>query len=314
MHRATWAAAAALGLLGLGITGATADPTAESGPTRGADWTSPTTGMEFVWLEDLGIWMGRYEATNQEYRRFSPDHDSGDYEGHDLNGDQQPAVRIRFEDALAFAKWMQECDGLFDGGLRYRIPADEDWVEAARAGEDRRYPWGDEMPPRFGNYHDESGAEAWDRIADYDDGFPVTAPVERSGENPLGLFGVGGNVWEMTSHRANPSVFRAWRGASWSDSLPAMLRCDAMDVGGGDVRSPVGGFRLALAPMPADASAERESAWSDGDLLEYGVQESDSIASIARLFVVDPNRLREINGLHAGEEPYAGQRIVIPPY
>jgi hypothetical protein len=313
MHRAIGmaTAAAALGLLGLGITGATADPTAESGPMRGADWTSPTTGMEFVWLEDLGIWMGRYEAMNGEYRRFLPDHDSGTFEGHDLNGDRQPVVQVAFSEAVAFAAWMQECDGPFADGMLYRIPSSQEWLDAARAGDDRTYPWGDAMPPQYGNYHDQSGADVWDRIDGYDDGYPATAPVEQSGENPLGLFGMGGNVWEMTSQRGKPKSFAAWRGASWGDSLAALLRCTAQDAGGGDVRSAIGGFRLALAPRSSSYTVSPPPGHDE--MLVYTMQDNDTLENVARLFVVDPNRLREINGLHAGEEPYAGQRIVIPP-
>jgi len=39
-----------------------------------------------------GFKLARYEVTNREFRRFRAGHDSKDYEGHSLNGDDQPVV------------------------------------------------------------------------------------------------------------------------------------------------------------------------------------------------------------------------------
>ena len=86
----------------------------------GATCAEPTTGMEFVYVpggcfqmgslksEDGrydnegpqhevcldGFWMGKYEVTNAQYRRFKKDHDSQSYEGKSLNGDEQPVVMV----------------------------------------------------------------------------------------------------------------------------------------------------------------------------------------------------------------------------
>ncbi len=69
----------------------------------GKDWTMPDIGMEFVWIKALDCWVGKYEVTNGEYRKFKPDHDSKDYKGKTLNGVRQPVVYVNFDDATEYA-------------------------------------------------------------------------------------------------------------------------------------------------------------------------------------------------------------------
>ncbi len=76
----------------------------------------------------------------------------------------------------------------------------------------------------------------------------VTCPVEHSGRNDWGLFGVGGNVWECTLRNDWLTEFDAWRGACWGDGSQVRLRCDSR----GDSRAPtryngLSGFRLLLS-------------------------------------------------------------------
>ena len=76
----------------------------------GETWTEPTTGMAFVWVPKgcfrmgstseqaderpvhevcvKGFWLGKYEVTNGEYRKYRPGHNSGSYKGHALNGER----------------------------------------------------------------------------------------------------------------------------------------------------------------------------------------------------------------------------------
>lgn len=85
-------------------------------PVNGSDWISPSTGMKFVWVEQMNIWVGKFEATNAEYRRKEPAHDSSSFEGLALNRDRQPAVLVNFEDAQAYAGWLTVQDKLPRGG------------------------------------------------------------------------------------------------------------------------------------------------------------------------------------------------------
>jgi len=41
-----------------------------------------------------GFWMGKTEVTNGQFRKFQPNHNSGDYQGISLNGDSQPRCTL----------------------------------------------------------------------------------------------------------------------------------------------------------------------------------------------------------------------------
>src|SRR5262245_6819778 len=59
-----------------------------------------------------------------------------------------PVVLIRHDDVLSYCDWLSE-----SLGRRARLPTEAEWEKAARGGlEGRRYPWGDEIGPSFGNY------------------------------------------------------------------------------------------------------------------------------------------------------------------
>ena len=224
------------------------------GPSPGENWTSPSTGMVFVWIEPLGIWVGETEVANALYRKKVADHDSGQYLGHSLNGERQPAAFVNFGQARAYAEWLSEQEKPELGGARYRLPSEEEWETFARCGDGREYPWGNDLPPpggAAGNYRDEAYARAFGtdlHIEGYEDGHAATAPVEELWANPWGLRGVGGNVWEACAEDSSGESFGAWRGGSWhgpyqTDSLRIAHRA-ATRAG---YRSNVGGFRLVLS-------------------------------------------------------------------
>jgi formylglycine-generating enzyme required for sulfatase activity len=294
-------------------------------PAPGNAWTSPSTGMEFVWISGMALWVGKYEVANGEYRKFRPAHDSGQFGGHSLDGDRQPVVAVGFVDAYAYAAWLSEQDADAIGDAHYRLPSEDEWLDFARCGDRRVYPWGDAMPPAYGNYHGIEGADAWDKIADFDDGHPVTCPVEESGENDWELCGVGGNVWEATAKASAPNEFAAWRGASWADGVAYALRCTTRDDGSG-APGVVNGFRLVLAPEgraasqaegapPSRASSRAYMPPPEGidNLLQYTIQDGDTWQGISHLFVVTRDSLLRINREDGYEDPTPGRRIWIPP-
>jgi len=217
------------------------------GPVEGRDWTSPATGMEFVWVSALKVWVGQYEVTNGEYRKKEADHDSKSCDGHSLNGDRQPVVYVNFDDARTYAAWLTERDKEQLGGMRYRVISEQEWQTAAQCGDGREYPWGNAMPPKWGNYHGSEGAGSWSKISGYTDGYAVTCPVEKSGANEWGIHGLGGNVWECCASDASGVAFGAWRGASWDNGSPGSLRCAYRGGGDGAGRVSYSGFRLALS-------------------------------------------------------------------
>lgn len=230
-------------------------PAKSGGPVSGSNWTSPSTGMEFVWIESIEIWVGKYEVTNREYRKKKPEHDSGSYRGHSLDRERQPVVRVNFNDAKDYAFWLTRRDrDALSPAYRYRLPSEDEWLKFARCGEKREYPWGDEWPPQSsgaGNYRDESGKRefGWDDYIDgYDDGHPVTAPVDELWSSPWGLYGVGGNVWEACASDESGQQFGAWRGSSWYYHLEYHQRLSHRYADDEDGRFMCCGFRLVLSP------------------------------------------------------------------
>ncbi len=219
-------------------------------PEKGKGWRSPSTGMEFFWIDALNMWVGKYEVTNGEYRKKEPQHDSKEYKGHSLNQDRQPAVFMNFNNAASYAKWLTKQDfgaAHFQDNIEYRLPTGNEWMVFAQCGDGRKYPWGNCLLSQaygyVGNYYGQEWQQG-DSIPNYNDGFLVSCDVEDSWKNPWGLFGVGGNIKECTTKTPGGEfggwcdmswVYREERECSYSDGSPAF-------------RTHGTGFRLVLAP------------------------------------------------------------------
>lgn len=220
-------------------------------PVVGSDWKIPDIGMEFVWIKALDCWVGKYEVANAEYRKWKPGHDSRNYKGNSLNAARQPAVFVTFVNATDYAKWLTECErkaGRLPDGYIYRLPTGKEWMTFCQCGDDREYPWGNEMPPKYGNYcGQETNGMTGKMISGYNDGFAITCPVEKSGKNDWGLYGVGGNAWECTIRSSSDFSFDAWRGAAWYDFYPNALRSNSRLDYIAPYRAFNGGFRLVLS-------------------------------------------------------------------
>lgn len=234
-------------------------------PEPSHDWVTQTARMEFIWVAPMRMWVGRFEVTNEEYQQKDPAHTSGEFRGLCLNGARQPAVRLNFDDATAYAAWLTEQEraaGKLPPGWRYRLPSSIEAITYTRAGSVRTYPWGDLWPPSRGNYADASLTTAFPDlpcISNYQDGFAATAPVEASGENEWRLFGAGGNVWETTSRAAGIDLFGGWQGGGWDDHVSSRIRCDTLYGFIGNARGAVNGFRLVLAPISEESPPPSDS-------------------------------------------------------
>ncbi|HPN85133.1 MAG TPA: SUMF1/EgtB/PvdO family nonheme iron enzyme, partial [Victivallales bacterium] len=198
----------------------------EGMPQEGYNWTAPELGMEFVWIKDMECWVGKYEVTNFEFKKFRPDHKPRPFIEYALDEDRQPVVWVSSKDASEYAEWLTkrelELDRLSEE-YEYRLPSGQEWYIFSTCGEDREFPWGKEMPPKYGNY---SGKEIKDArlkkirtIPEYSDGSKVTCHVDKSGQNEWGLFGVGGNAWECTIVSPSDKSFDGWRGGAWNISV-----------------------------------------------------------------------------------------------
>jgi formylglycine-generating enzyme required for sulfatase activity len=237
------------------------------------------------WLRPVRVtrafYLGTHEVTNAEFRAFNRDHNSGEFAGQSLDGDDQPVVNVSWDEVARYLNALSVRDGLQPvyeehavvgwAAVRplrngYRLPTEAEWEWAARyAGQETGllYPWGAEMPPpdRSGNYADVSAARILPTtLVTYDDGEPVTAPVGRFGANAYGIFDLGGNVSEWVQDFYVPDNVESTervddplgpeggrvhviRGASWRSATVTDLRVAAR-VSGFEGRDDVG-FRVA---------------------------------------------------------------------
>jgi len=102
--------------------------------------------LESIRLVRFGqpYWMGTCEISNAQFQRFDPDHFSryyvkrhetrGDDRGMPLDQPDQPALRVSWNRAMAFCKWLSE-----KTGLNVSLPTEEQWETACRAGSGRAF-------------------------------------------------------------------------------------------------------------------------------------------------------------------------------
>lgn len=206
------------------------------------------------------FWMGRFEVTNEQYARFDPEHDSGvesmhayqfGIHGYALDGLRQPVVRVSWEQATAFCRWLSDTTG-----RAFSLPTEAQWEYVCHAGTNTPFFFGEldadyspyanlgdvrlreyarntyvhvNLLPNPNKYDD------WvPRDDRFDDGSFLPAEVGRYKPNPWGLYDMHGNVWEWTQSDCLSSggTGKAVRGGSWYDRPK---RCTSS-------------FRLAYAP------------------------------------------------------------------
>jgi formylglycine-generating enzyme required for sulfatase activity len=166
--------------------------------------------------------MGKHEVTNQQFALFDPAHDSRYFNrmgkdqntrGEPMNQARQPVVRVSWEEAMAFCRWLSE-----RAGRRITLPTEAQWEWACRAGTASPLWYGgtDADFAKAANLADKrmaafkgSGGPAW-RPADgrYDDGAVVTAAIGGREPNAWGLSDMHGNAAEWTASPYRPYPYR----------------------------------------------------------------------------------------------------------
>jgi sulfatase modifying factor 1 len=166
--------------------------------------------------------------------------------------DDHPVVLVTFEDAREYCRWLS-----LETSEPYRLPTEAEWEKAARGGLERcRYPWGDDMDLSLAN----CASDATQRAGQ------GTRPVRAYPPNPMGLFGMAGNVWDWTSDwyrsdddeagspeiPAGPAIgnLRVVRGGAWVNGNVEYLCCAYRHPVPSDTYSYSIGFRVVRQARP----------------------------------------------------------------
>ena len=230
------------------------DPAPRSGDTRLVPIGRGQV-LTFIWVPDAELWMGGFELSNGQFRRFRPGHDSGSRETLSLNGDAQPAVLVSWFDAQAYCEWLNTYfRHSMPKGMRCRLPTHAEWITVARCGRQRRYPWGNDWPPHYGNHADQATLSAFPDIKGiegYDDGHAVTCDVTAAGVNEWTIHGLAGNVWEWCSDWYDPASrqLKVRQGGGWDHEDPVSLEIETRGFDAPNARYDTIGFRVVLAPV-----------------------------------------------------------------
>ncbi len=179
------------------------------------------------------FWIGACEVTNRQFQLFDPSHDARYYQkrhvrsddrGLPLNGPNQPAVRVSWDSAMDFCRWLSDRTR-----MAFTLPTEDQWEHACRAGrvtslgygalEDDFSPWANVGDLAFAGLATVEKRRAWEKgkapqitggvehlamegaalaRSDASDGAVVTADVGSYRPNPWGLHDMHGNAAEWT--------------------------------------------------------------------------------------------------------------------
>jgi formylglycine-generating enzyme required for sulfatase activity len=195
----------------------------------------PQTRVEI----EKSFWIGRFEITNKQFLAFDPLHDSRDEDrhgyqfgrrGYDLNQPDQPAVRISWQQAMEYCKWLSQ-----KTGKTISLPTEAQWEWACRAGSSNDYSFG-KMGSDYSKYanlgditlkeyaactayKNYESVRILDHAFKYDDWVPrdtlfddrsfVSERVGRFRYSPWELADMHGNVWEWTRSKYQPYPYHA---------------------------------------------------------------------------------------------------------
>lgn len=143
---------------------------------------------------------------------------------------EHPVVLVSYDDALAYAQWRGEQDG-----VSYRLPTADEWEKAARGEDGRYFPWGNEW---------QNDATHWAQSVPFGTRAIAQYPLSQS---LYGAEDMAGNVFEYTStlrtRRGEPVA--VMKGCSWDD-LPGFCRAAYEHTRPVGSRHILFGFRLVM--------------------------------------------------------------------
>jgi formylglycine-generating enzyme required for sulfatase activity len=208
----------------------------QMGDTFG-DWRANGKPVHEVCVKNF--YMGKYEVTQGQWKKIMGSNPSG----FSSCGDECPVEQVSWNDVQEFISKLNS-----QSGKKYRLPTEAEWEYAARSG-GKKEKW--------------AGTSSEESLVDYawykDNSEGKTHAVGQKKPNALGLYDMGGNVWEWCSdwfgtypsgHVTDPigsaaGSKRVLRGGSWL-SKPKNVCAAERSRNTPDFRSSNFGFRLVV--------------------------------------------------------------------
>ena len=227
-------------------------------PKPGKPWEN-SLGMKFVPVPGTNVLFSIWETRVQDFEAFvrATGHDAGEgwrdpalaARGSNMDSTAvfsqtplHPVTSVSWNDAVAFCRWLTEKEraaGKLSAQQEFRLPTDAEWSQAvglpAESGatpqeKDRKiedvYPWGGAYPPPNGSGNYSGEADGYSvGIEGYADGARFTARVGSYTANRLGIYDMGGNVWEWCGDLfSTTGDDHTIRGASFNQATRAFLQ------------------------------------------------------------------------------------------
>lgn len=201
------------------------------------------------------FWMAEMEVSNEQFRAIFPNHDSRFnrqlwkdhvHQGYPANNPEQPAIRVSWEEAMAFCQKLSERTG-----RKVTLPTEVQWEWACRAGSEDAFWFGtlnsdfasfenmadkqlNKMAVRGVNPQPMKETDSWYKYYTYqpkensvDDGNMLQVAGGTYQANAFGLYDMQGNVAEWTRSDYLPYPYdekkqgtgteKVVRGGSWND-------------------------------------------------------------------------------------------------
>ncbi len=258
-----------------------ADQPPSSGPKPGGSWEN-SLGMKFVRVPETNVLFCIWETRVQDFEAFVkatnynagegwrvPETKSQNYAAGFSQTPLHPVVNVNWNDAEAFCRWLTEKEraaGNLSAGQEFRLPTDAEWswavglpAETGATPEDKNrkienvYPWGTGFPPPKGSGNYSGEEDGWlaggqpVKVNGYTDGAKYTAKVGSYTANRVGIYDLGGNVWEWCSDWYNAErKGRVVRGASFNQGVSSFLMSSLHERQRPDLRAFNLGFRCVV--------------------------------------------------------------------